>query len=227
MGLISPLKLNISKRLREDKAFRKRFFRRQAQDEIAMSIRSLREKRVMRQIDLAKKSGMKQSAISRIEQADYSGWSFSTLLRVGEALDARLHVTLEPKETVIARYENQEATAALQAGWNCVVYAPQTIGLGAKEVTFLGSVASGGTMVGTIAGWYYLTERVEILMDTSPEPTNTLFRINREFQRTVQITAIASYTGRLPYGDETSREEHRTERTREEPSYPNQVACAR
>ena len=224
MGLISPLKLNISKRLKEDNAFRKRFFRRQAQDEIAMSIRSLREKRVMRQIDLAKKSGMKQSAISRIEQADYSGWSFNTLLRVGEALDARLHVTLEPKETVIARYENQGAIATLQAGWNCVVHVPQTI-LEAREVTFSGSVASGEIMFGTIMGWYQLTGRVEILMDTSPEPANTLFPINREFKRTIQITAIASYTGRLSYGDETSRKEHRTERTREEPSYPNQVAC--
>jgi DNA-binding Xre family transcriptional regulator len=117
-----PLKLNISKRLRENKAFRKRFFRRQAQDEIAMSIRSLREKRVMRQIDLAKKSGMKQSAISRIEQAGYSGWTFNTLLRVGSALDARLHLTLEPAETVIARYENQEVIATLKAGPKRVLF---------------------------------------------------------------------------------------------------------
>jgi transcriptional regulator with XRE-family HTH domain len=108
MASISPLKLNIAKRLREDKGFQKRFFQGQTQDEIAMSIRSLREKRKMRQIDLAKKSKMKQSAISRIEQANYSSWSFNTLLRVADALDARLRVMLEPAEAVIDRYEETE-----------------------------------------------------------------------------------------------------------------------
>jgi len=112
MKSISPVRLNIAKRLKEDKAFREEFFRGQAQDEIAMSIRSLREKRVMRQIDLAKKSKMKQSAISRIEQADYSGWTFNTLFRVAEALDARLRVMLEPTEVVIERYEGSEVVAA-------------------------------------------------------------------------------------------------------------------
>jgi transcriptional regulator with XRE-family HTH domain len=108
MALISPLKLNISNRLRKDREFRKRFFQGQAQDEIAMNIRSLREKRTMRQVDLARESKMKQSAISRIEQADYSSWSFNTLLRVADALDARLRVTLEPAEIVIERYEGSE-----------------------------------------------------------------------------------------------------------------------
>jgi transcriptional regulator with XRE-family HTH domain len=108
MALISPLKLNIARRLKEDKEFRKRFFRGQTQGEIAMGIRSLREKRKMRQIGLAKKCRMKQSAISRIEQSEYSGWSFSTLLRVADALDARLQVTFEPAEIVIDRYEQNE-----------------------------------------------------------------------------------------------------------------------
>ncbi len=112
MKSISPVRLNIAKRLKEDKAFRKEFFRGQTQDEIAMSIRSLREKRVMRQVDLARESKMKQSAISRIEQADYSSWSFSTLLRVADALGARLRVTLEPAEIVIERYEKNEIAAS-------------------------------------------------------------------------------------------------------------------
>ncbi len=114
MALISPIKLNIAKRLREDKKYRERFFRGQTQDEIAMGIRSLREKRKKRQIDLAQESGMKQSAISRIEQADYSGWSFGTLLRVADALDARLRVTLEPAEIVIERYEENEVAVAIE-----------------------------------------------------------------------------------------------------------------
>ena len=116
MALISPLKLNIARRLKEDREFRKSFFQGQAQDEIAMNIRSLREKRTMRQVDLAKKSKMKQSAISRIEQADYSSWSFNTLLRVADALDARLRVMLEPAEIVIARYEENEIAALAGSG---------------------------------------------------------------------------------------------------------------
>jgi transcriptional regulator with XRE-family HTH domain len=112
MATISSVKLNIARKLKDDKDFRKRFFRGQTQDEIAMSIRSLREERKMRQIDLARESRMKQSAISRIEQADYSSWSFNTLLRVADALDARLRVTLEPAEIVIDRYEEKEVAAS-------------------------------------------------------------------------------------------------------------------
>lgn len=116
MASISPIKLNITKKLKEDKAYRKRFFRGQTQDEIAMGLRSLREKRGKRQTDLAKESGMKQSAISRIEQAEYSGWSFTTLLRVADTLDARLRVIFEPAEIVIERYEQNEIIAQAEAG---------------------------------------------------------------------------------------------------------------
>jgi len=62
-SLISPIKLKIAEKLAKDKAFSGRFFRGQAQDEIAMSIITLREKRKMRQVDLAQKSGMKQSIL--------------------------------------------------------------------------------------------------------------------------------------------------------------------
>jgi transcriptional regulator with XRE-family HTH domain len=113
MALISPIKLNIAERLKKDKNFRGRFFRGRAQDEIAMSIRGLREKRQMRQVDLSKASGMKQSAISRIEQADYSAWSFNTLFRVADALDARIRVIFEPIENVIEGYKEKEREATI------------------------------------------------------------------------------------------------------------------
>lgn len=98
MSLTSPIKLNIAQKIEKDKDYRKKFFQRRTQDEIAMSIRGLRENRKMRQVDLAKKSDMKQSAISRIEQADYSAWSLTTLFRVADALEARLRVVFEPVE---------------------------------------------------------------------------------------------------------------------------------
>ena len=133
MASISPVKLNIAKRLKEDKKYRERFFRGQIQDEIAMGIRSLRDKRQKRQIDLAKESGMKQSAISRIEQAEYSGWSFNTLLRIADTLDARLRVIFEPAEIVIARYEENEIAASVGADEYAPFYESNATEPGIKE----------------------------------------------------------------------------------------------
>lgn len=97
---LSEVDLGLVERLLDPK-FRKKFFRTIAQESIASQIRFLREKREMTQTDLAKETGMKQSAISRIEKADYSSWNFNTLMRVGDALDARVRVTIEPYEDVI------------------------------------------------------------------------------------------------------------------------------
>ena len=58
---------------------------------------------------------MMQSAVSRIEQADYSGWSFNTLFRVADALEARLTVSFEPVENVIDWYRKREAVATAEA----------------------------------------------------------------------------------------------------------------
>lgn len=112
MPSISSIKLNIADKLEKDKKYRSNFFRCQAQDSIAMSIKELRKKRGKRQIDLAKESNMKQSAISRIEQANYSGWSLNILFRVADALDARLRVSFEPVEEVINWYRAKEAVVA-------------------------------------------------------------------------------------------------------------------
>lgn len=109
MALLSSIKLNIAKKIEEDKEYRKRFFRGQAEDEIAISIKGLREKRKKRQIDLANEAGMKQSAVSRIEQSDYCGWSLKTLFRIADALDARLRVIFEPSEAVIEQYKKMES----------------------------------------------------------------------------------------------------------------------
>lgn len=111
MSSISPIKLNIAEKLEKDKDYRSRFFRGQAQDRIAMSIRILRKKRKKTQTDLAEESNMLQSAISRIEQANYSGWSLKVLFRVADALDARLRVSFEPVEDVIDWYRDKEAIA--------------------------------------------------------------------------------------------------------------------
>lgn len=107
MELVSPINLNISKKLK-NKSYFHRFFFIRTKAEIAEQIRSLRTKRVLKQAELAQLADMKQSAISRIEQSDYAGWSFKTLLRIANALDARLQVTFTPAEDVVKDYEERE-----------------------------------------------------------------------------------------------------------------------
>jgi len=108
MSSITLIKLGIAERLR-DPEFSKVFFRTQAADRIAISIRSLREKREKRQVDLANESGMLQSAVSRIEQANYGNWTLKTLFRVADVLGARLRVEFDPIEEVIEEYQEREA----------------------------------------------------------------------------------------------------------------------
>ncbi len=115
MSIVS--RVNFSARLATElkqPSFRRRFFRAQAEEEIAQQIRELRETRKLRQVDLAAKAAMKQSAVSRIEQASYSAWTFKTLLRVAEALDAQLRVGFEAAEDVIARYEAEELANSVE-----------------------------------------------------------------------------------------------------------------
>jgi transcriptional regulator with XRE-family HTH domain len=107
MSIITTVKLNFAHRLK-NKVFRRKFFKRSAQDTVAAQIRELRNKRDMRQTDLAKAARMKQSAVSRIEQAEYSRWGFNTLTRIADALDARVRIIFEPAEDVIEEYERQE-----------------------------------------------------------------------------------------------------------------------
>ena len=107
MNLLKSIDLCLGKELK-DKDFRDTFFEEWANDEVADQIRHMRKLRKLRQVDVAKETGMRQSAISRIEQSDYSRWSFPTLLRIAQALDARVRVVFEPAEEVIRQYEKDE-----------------------------------------------------------------------------------------------------------------------
>jgi transcriptional regulator with XRE-family HTH domain len=96
-----------------DPVQRQEFFKSIAQDEIASQIRSLRKERGMNQTALAKAADMKQSAVSRIEQAEYSSWSLTTLFRVAAALNARWRLILEPCEIAVKEYTGLEMPAAV------------------------------------------------------------------------------------------------------------------
>jgi predicted transcriptional regulator len=94
----------LAAKLKDSPAFRRRYIRFFAQNEVAAEIRGLRKKRGLLQAEVAEKAHTGQSAISRIEGADYDGWTFKTLIGIAEALDARLRITFEPIEEVVSDY---------------------------------------------------------------------------------------------------------------------------
>ncbi|MHB1933653.1 MAG: helix-turn-helix domain-containing protein [Leptospirillum sp.] len=106
---MSNFRERIAKKLR-DKEYRHNFFSGRLMDEIALSIRDLREQRKMTQDELAIATGMRQGTISRTEQATYGRWGIPTLLRLAKGLDARLIVALVPMEKIIAAYETEPHT---------------------------------------------------------------------------------------------------------------------
>ena len=62
---------------------------------IASQIKVLRRQRGYNQAELAQRIGTTQTAISRIENVNFSKWSIGTLRKVARALEVRLKVTFE------------------------------------------------------------------------------------------------------------------------------------
>lgn len=110
---LSSIDAELADRLENDEAFRNRFIRFWAQNEVAAELRTLRKERKMRQAEVAKLARTGQSAISRIEKADYDAWGFKTLVRVAEILRARLRIKLEKIEDVVGSYRAGSNVAAL------------------------------------------------------------------------------------------------------------------
>ncbi len=103
MALLPSIDLEIPKKLK-DREYRQNFFIAEASALIAKQLIALRKARGLSQAELAKEIGTTQSGVSRVESADYSKWSFNTLRKISEVLDARLRVVIEPTEAVIQEY---------------------------------------------------------------------------------------------------------------------------
>ncbi len=78
---------------------------------IGQDIARLRRIRGLTQAELARRVGTQQPAIARIEQGHMP--SLRTLLRIAEALDARLIIRLEPLERP-PEHEGEYASQAAQ-----------------------------------------------------------------------------------------------------------------
>ena len=68
----------------------------QANLDVAREIYELRIKAKLSQAELARKVGTTQSAISRLEDADYDGHSLDMLRRIAAALEKRVEIRLLP-----------------------------------------------------------------------------------------------------------------------------------
>jgi transcriptional regulator with XRE-family HTH domain len=74
---------------------------------IATQIKVIREQRKMKQADLAREIGTTQTAISRIENVNYSSWNIRTLKKLARAFKVRLMVSFETYGTLpdeVARF---------------------------------------------------------------------------------------------------------------------------
>lgn len=103
---LASIDREIAERLERDDDFRRQFIRFWAANEAASELRNMRKKRGHTQAKLAALTHTGQSAISRIEKADYDGWTFKTLITIAEALKARLRITLEPIEDIATMYRS-------------------------------------------------------------------------------------------------------------------------
>lgn len=64
--------------------------------DIAVQIYTLRQRRGLTQKELAGKMGIKQSNISRLEDADYKGYSLRSLEKIASALSASPRISFIP-----------------------------------------------------------------------------------------------------------------------------------
>jgi transcriptional regulator with XRE-family HTH domain len=87
------------KELLKDKAVKREHDKLLPEFELARSIIQQRLKKKMTQIDVAKKAGMPQSTIARIEGLTHGVPRLATLRKIAHALDAELIITLKSKKT--------------------------------------------------------------------------------------------------------------------------------
>jgi transcriptional regulator with XRE-family HTH domain len=75
-----------------DKEYRDAYLDGYVKGSIALQVRALRNKLKLNQVDFAKKMGMTQSVVSRLEDADYGNVTVNTLLRVARENNVGINI---------------------------------------------------------------------------------------------------------------------------------------
>ncbi len=81
----------------KDKRFRKRFEEGLTKLRIAHELIVLREKRGLTQSALARKMGVSQPFIAKLESGEGHNYSLETLLKIAEALNSEVEIKFRPK----------------------------------------------------------------------------------------------------------------------------------
>ena len=87
----------IRTRMRRSPRYRRAFLRTLHQIDLAMLVRGMREKAGLSQAELAKRTQTTQSAIARLEDAEYTGHSLKILEKIATACDVKLTLHAERK----------------------------------------------------------------------------------------------------------------------------------
>ena len=87
----------VEQRSRKSATYRKTFVRTVHQIDLALLVRDIREDAGLTQTELAKKVGTTQSAIARLEDAEYTGHSLTMLERIATVCGMALKLHAEKK----------------------------------------------------------------------------------------------------------------------------------
>ncbi len=102
----------------KDREFKKSFYKGLEKTRIAIEITAARERRRLSQKELADMVGSSQSAIARLENPDYNGYSIRTLRKIAEALDLQLTVSLEERaEQLVERGQGRVTKIYVVTNW--------------------------------------------------------------------------------------------------------------
>ena len=94
---IDPHRKIIQSQMRRRSRYRRAFLRTLRQIDLAMLVREMREKAGLSQAELAKKAQTTQSAIARLEDAEYTGHSLKMLEKIAAACEVKLTLHAERK----------------------------------------------------------------------------------------------------------------------------------
>lgn len=88
---------DIHEELQGNRALNARFQRELTRLQLADQILKLRERGALSQAQLARKIGTHQSAVARMEQSTYRGYTVATLAKIAAAAGVRLEVRFVPR----------------------------------------------------------------------------------------------------------------------------------
>lgn len=113
----------LEKELKKDPSLKKEIKRAGVAVDISMQLYGLRKERGLTQEQLAKMVGVKQSNVARLENANYIGYSLTTLRRIARALKTELNVSFLP-ENVLVKYTPEQLSYSTSTDEGSVLYYP-------------------------------------------------------------------------------------------------------